>query len=60
MSVSVQLGLLFALACAFTSIVGFLYKHRGSVAARAGDLRGFRIADEPPQLRHFTARFEQL
>ena len=31
MDFSVQLGLLFALACAFTSIVGFLYKHRGAV-----------------------------
>ena len=35
MSFSVQVGLLLALACAFTSIVGFLYKHRGSVAAPA-------------------------
>jgi hypothetical protein len=34
-SVSVQLGLLLALACAFTSILGFLYKHRGSVEAPA-------------------------
>ena len=31
MSLSVQLGLLLALVCAFTSIVGFLYKHRGAV-----------------------------
>ncbi len=30
------------------------------VAERAADLRGFRIAQEPPQLRHFTARFEPL
>jgi tryptophanase len=30
------------------------------VAERAGELRGLRIADEPPQLRHFTARFEPL
>jgi len=30
------------------------------VAARAGELRGYRIADEPPALRHFTARFEPL
>jgi hypothetical protein len=33
MSFSVQLGLLLAVATALTSIVGFLYKHRGSVAA---------------------------
>jgi tryptophanase len=31
-----------------------------SVAERAAELRGFRIAEEPPQLRHFTARFEPL
>ena len=31
MSLSVQIGLLLALATAFTSIVGFLYKHRGAV-----------------------------
>ncbi len=31
MSLSVQLGLLLALATAFTSILGFLYKHRGAV-----------------------------
>ncbi len=33
MPVSVQLGLLLALATAFVSIVGFLYKHRGAVDA---------------------------
>ena len=33
MSVTVQVGLLLAVATALTSIVGFLYKHRGSVAA---------------------------
>ena len=39
MSVSVQIGLLLALATAFTSIVGFLYKHRGAVESPAVELR---------------------
>jgi tryptophanase len=30
------------------------------VAERAAGLRGFRIVDEPPALRHFTAGFEPL
>ncbi|HEX9259377.1 MAG TPA: tryptophanase [Acidimicrobiales bacterium] len=30
------------------------------VAAHSGDLRGMRIVDEPPTLRHFTARFEPI
>ena len=39
MSFSVQLGLLLALVCAFTSIVGFLLKHRGAVESPPVELR---------------------
>ena len=39
MSLSVQVGLLLAAATALTSIVGFLYKHRGAVQAPAVDFR---------------------
>ena len=39
MSFSVQIGLLLALGTAFTSIVGFLYKHRGAVESPDVDLR---------------------
>ena len=31
-----------------------------AVAERASRLRGFRIVEEPPALRHFTARFEPI
>jgi drug/metabolite transporter (DMT)-like permease len=39
MSLSVQLGLLLAVATAFCSIVGFLYKHRGAVESPAIEWR---------------------
>jgi drug/metabolite transporter (DMT)-like permease len=39
MTFSVQLGLIFALATAFASIVGFLYKHRGAVESPPVDPR---------------------
>jgi hypothetical protein len=39
MSLSVQVGLLLALATAFTSVVGFLYKYRGAVESRPVEWR---------------------
>ena len=39
MSLSVQLGLVLALATAFSSVLGFLYKHRGAVESPAVELR---------------------
>lgn len=39
MALSVQIGLLLALATAFVSILGFLFKHRGAVAAPTVTLR---------------------
>src|SRR5438034_2746724 len=38
MSLSVQLGLLLALATAFASVVGFLYKHRGAAESPAVEM----------------------
>ena len=42
------------------SHVDYVIEVCADVAARASDLRGYRIAPEPPALRHFTARFEPL
>lgn len=39
MSLSVQIGLLFALGTAFASVLGFLYKHRGAVESPPVELR---------------------
>lgn len=39
MSLSVAVGLALAVATAFTSVVGFLYKHRGAVDSPAVELR---------------------
>ena len=39
MSLSVQIGLLLALATAFASVLGFLYKHRGAVESPIVDMR---------------------
>ena len=39
MDASVELGLLLALATAFASVLGFLYKHRGAVESPAVELR---------------------
>jgi len=42
------------------SHIDYVIEVVAAVAARASKLRGYRIVDEPPQLRHFTARFEPL
>lgn len=38
----------------------FILEGMAELADRKADLRGMRIAYEPPFLRHFTARFEPL
>ena len=42
------------------SHIDYVIEVSRSVAAGSDELRGLRIADEPPRLRHFTARFEPL
>ncbi|MGA9161987.1 MAG: tryptophanase [Actinomycetota bacterium] len=42
------------------SHIDYVIEVCAAVAARAGDLTAYRIVDEPPQLRHFTARFEPV
>ncbi len=40
------------------SHIDYVIEVCGEAAARAADLAGYRIVDEPRTLRHFTARFE--
>ena len=42
------------------SHIDYVLEVCGAVAARAPELRGLRIVEQPAQLRHFTARFERL
>ena len=42
------------------SHIDYVIEVCAEVASRARDLTGFRIVDEPPQLRHFTSRFEPV
>ena len=42
------------------SHVDYVIEVVGYVASRAADLRGMRIVQAPPALRHFTARFEPI
>jgi tryptophanase len=42
------------------SHVDYVIEVCAAVAARREELRGYRIVEEPPALRHFTARFEPL
>jgi tryptophanase len=42
------------------SHIDYVIEVCAEVAAYASRLRGYRIVDEPPALRHFTARFEPL
>ncbi|MBV9164703.1 MAG: tryptophanase [Solirubrobacterales bacterium] len=42
------------------SHIDYVIEVCAAVARNAAALRGYRIVDEPPALRHFTARFEPL
>jgi tryptophanase len=42
------------------SHIDYVIEICAAVAQRASTLRGYRITWEPPTLRHFTARFEEL
>jgi tryptophanase len=42
------------------SHIDYVIEVVSAVAANAAGLRGYRIAEEPPALRHFTARFELI
>jgi tryptophanase len=42
------------------SHIDYVIEVVSSVAERAKDLHGMRIVEQPPQLRHFTARFEPI
>ena len=42
------------------SHIDYVIEVCAAVARNAAALRGYRIVDEPPALRHFTARFERV
>jgi tryptophanase len=42
------------------SHIDYVIEVCGEVARHADELPGYRIVDEAPTLRHFTARFEAL
>ena len=42
------------------SHIDYVIEVVAEVAKRAPSLPGYRIVSEPPQLRHFTARFAPL
>jgi tryptophanase len=42
------------------SHIDYVIEVVADVASRAAGLPGYRIVEQPPQLRHFTARFEPL